>query len=39
LETRIDCQPRCYAYQRYFGVNKVDPVSRVARILHGSLVH
>ncbi|EGI63150.1 hypothetical protein G5I_08457 [Acromyrmex echinatior] len=34
---RLNCQPRCYAFQRYFGVNKVDPVSRVARILHGSL--
>ncbi|KYN18932.1 hypothetical protein ALC57_08775 [Trachymyrmex cornetzi] len=37
-DSRINCQPRCYAFQRYFGVNKVDPVSRVARILHGSLV-
>ncbi|KYN06906.1 hypothetical protein ALC62_02141 [Cyphomyrmex costatus] len=33
------CQPRRYTFQRYFGVNKVDPVSRVARILHGSLVN
>ncbi|KYQ52719.1 hypothetical protein ALC60_08134 [Trachymyrmex zeteki] len=32
-----NCQPICYTFQRYFGLNKVDPVSRVARILHGSL--